>query len=250
MAEPLWYYEDAGKPAGPVSEAALGEAIRLGRLPPGARVWTAGMGGWVPWETIPSLAAPPPAPAPSAPAPGGWSPPAAPPSGPGWSPPSREAVAASAAGLFPRAPLLPRLLAAFVDTAVGAGPLAVGILLFEQVSDGNWSGGATATAAGMALVASGAWAIWYSLTKDGRLGGQSVGKKMVGLMVIHLPTRQPCTRGQSALRAVVHTVLNLIPYVGWLVEPIAVLVAKGGRRVGDQAAATQVILASDYRAPR
>lgn len=53
----LWFYEEAGRQTGPVSQAALAEAIRLGRLPAGSRVWTAGMPAWQPWESIPALAA-------------------------------------------------------------------------------------------------------------------------------------------------------------------------------------------------
>ena len=41
--------------------------------------------------------------------------------------------------------------------------------------------------------------------------------------------------------------LGLVPYVGWLIEPIVTLSAAGGRRLGDTAAGTQVILATDYR---
>jgi uncharacterized RDD family membrane protein YckC len=66
-------------------------------------------------------------------------------------------------------------------------------------------------------------------------------------MVVHLPTNQPCTTGQSALRYLVIFLCNLVPYVGWLIEPIVTLAAAGGRRLGDQAAGTQVIEASAYR---
>ena len=97
MAEALWYYEEDGKQAGPVSGAALEEAIRSGRIAPGLRVWRAGMAGWLPWDTLPELAAlkqPPAPPRPPAPAP--WSQPgaapAAPPSPPaGWSQPGPSA---------------------------------------------------------------------------------------------------------------------------------------------------------------
>jgi uncharacterized RDD family membrane protein YckC len=102
----------------------------------------------------------------------------------------------------------------------------------------------------VAAVAATAWALWYSFTKDGRPGGQGIGKKMMGLMVVHLQSNQPCNRNQSALRYLVMFLLNLVPYVGWLIEPIVLLAAAGGRRLGDNAAGTQVIQASDYRPSR
>jgi hypothetical protein len=61
----LWYYEDAGRQAGPVTDGTLKELIRFGRLAAGARVWRAGMDGWRRWEEVPELkglAGPPPAP--------------------------------------------------------------------------------------------------------------------------------------------------------------------------------------------
>jgi hypothetical protein len=56
VAETLWYYEDSSRQAGPVSETALRELIRSGRVGPDARVWRSGMSGWQRWSTIASLA--------------------------------------------------------------------------------------------------------------------------------------------------------------------------------------------------
>ncbi|HET9552116.1 MAG TPA: DUF4339 domain-containing protein, partial [Anaeromyxobacteraceae bacterium] len=85
MSEALWYYDEAGKQAGPITGAAVREAITSGRLAPGTRVWTAGMAGWQPWETVPELAAlaAPPAPTTlvSPPPPPGFPPPAGQPQG-------------------------------------------------------------------------------------------------------------------------------------------------------------------------
>jgi uncharacterized RDD family membrane protein YckC len=69
----------------------------------------------------------------------------------------------------------------------------------------------------------------------------------MGLMVVHLPSNQPCDRGQSAIRYLVMFLLNLVPYLGWLIEPVVLLAAAGGRRLGDSAAGTQVIRTADYR---
>jgi hypothetical protein len=70
VAETLWYYEDSGRQAGPVPDAALRDLIRFGRLGRDARVWRSGMAGWQPWPTVAELAGadgaagapPPPAP--------------------------------------------------------------------------------------------------------------------------------------------------------------------------------------------
>jgi len=113
MAEALWYYEENGKQAGPVSGAAIEEAIRSGRIAPGTRVWRAGLAGWLPWDTLPELAAlaRPPAP-PPAPAPTPWSqpgaapPPPVPPAGPapgspGWSSPAAAGGPLQPVGVVP-----------------------------------------------------------------------------------------------------------------------------------------------------
>ncbi|MBK9516481.1 MAG: DUF4339 domain-containing protein [Anaeromyxobacter sp.] len=107
MSEPLWYYEEAGKQAGPVSQAGLAEAIRLGRLAAGMRVWRAGLAGWLPWEQVPelaALAAPPPL---AGPPPLASAPPA-PPAAPAWgqptaAPPSPWASPGAAPGQGPGA---------------------------------------------------------------------------------------------------------------------------------------------------
>jgi uncharacterized RDD family membrane protein YckC len=148
--------------------------------------------------------------------------------------------------LYPKAPLDRRVLAMLLDTVVACAPLGVvgGLaLLVGAVLSGNLGiaigilGGAPALG----------WAVYYGFSKDGRDFGQSIGKKKLGLMVVHLPTNAPCNRSQSALRQLVMGGLNLIPYLGWLVEPIVTVAAAGGRRLGDQAAGTQVIAANRYQ---
>ena len=91
-----------------------------------------------------------------------------------------------------------------------------------------------------------AWAAYYGLTKDGRPNGQSIGKKMCGLMVVNIKTNEPCRRGESAMRAFVGGLVGIVPLVGWLVEPAIVLARDDGRRLGDQAADTQVIAVASY----
>jgi len=81
----------------------------------------------------------------------------------------------------------------------------------------------------------------YSLIKDGLGKGQSFGKKAVGLMVIDIEKNCPCSYGKSCFRNIIMTLVNMIPFVGWLIEPIMVLATEDGRRLGDKAANTQVI---------
>ena len=261
MTEVLWYYEDAGTQIGPVSPDAIAEAIRSGRLARGSRVWRVGLSGWQHWESLPELSihAPPPPP-PDAPPPltaaappplaQGWG--GAPP-GPTASPPfsgnsyAADVLTGGATGLYPKAPLGNRFLAALLDNLISAVP--AGILVAATFGAGAVSSVLAfviGILAGVAVI----WAIYYSFAKDGRPGGQSIGKKTMGLMVVHLPTNQPCSVGQSAIRYLVLLVLNLIPYVGWLVEPVVILAAAGGRRLGDSAAGTQVIAVGDYRPRR
>lgn len=83
--------------------------------------------------------------------------------------------------------------------------------------------------------------ITYNFVKDGISQGQSLGKKSVGLIVIYLVDKTPCTYGKSFLRNIMLILINIVPLVGWLVEPIMVLVSEDGRRLGDKAANTQVI---------
>ena len=150
--------------------------------------------------------------------------------------------------LHQKAPLGSRILASLLDSLVSMGPLLLFLLVFygsvlAAIMDGSFAIGVVGLLIGVPLVV---WAVYYQFTKDGRPGGASIGKKANGLMVVHLPTGQPCDKGQSAIRALVLVGLNLIPYVGWLVEPIVVVSAAGGRRLGDLAAGTQVIKASGY----
>jgi uncharacterized RDD family membrane protein YckC len=91
-----------------------------------------------------------------------------------------------------------------------------------------------------------AWAVYYGLTKDGRPNGQSIGKGMFGLMVVNVKTNQPCSRGESATRAFIGGLVGIVPLVGWLIEPAVATVRDDGRRLGDQAADTQVIAATTY----
>jgi len=261
MSEVGWYYDGGGQQVGPIGLAALGELIRSGQVAPGTRVWRPGLAGWAAWEMVPELAslAPPPLAGPPS-LPASW-PGAPPPPTHGWDPaPGRAGpgappfsgnshaadvlTGAGAGALYPKAPLGARFLAALVDALI---TLPAALLWAFAVAAFAADSSALGIVLSIAALAGNVWALFYAFTKDGRPGGQSIGKKMNGLMVVHLQSNRPCDRGQSALRYLVMFLLNLIPYVGWLIEPIVLIAAAGGRRLGDGAAGTQVILASDFK---
>ncbi len=147
---------------------------------------------------------------------------------------------------YPKAPFDRRLLASLLDAAIACAPLGVaGVLVAVAAAAFSW--GAAIAVGFLAGAPALVWAAYYGFLKDGQGQGQSIGKKKLGLMVVHLPTNAPCNPSQSALRALVMGATNLIPYLGWLVEPIVALAAEGGRRLGDQAAGTQVIALASYR---
>ena len=165
--------------------------------------------------------------------------------------PTRPASAPPESGgsvvrLYPKAPFDRRLLATLFDAAVACAPLGVAGLVAAAV---GWLGSGGAAIVLGILIGGPAflWAAYYGFVKDGQPRGQSIGKKKLGLMVVHLPTNAPCNRSQSAVRQLVMAGTNLIPYLGWLVEPIVALAADGGRRLGDLAADTQVIAVESYR---
>jgi len=87
----------------------------------------------------------------------------------------------------------------------------------------------------------------YGLLKDGMARGQSIGKRAAGIMVIDLDENIPCGKAKSLLRNLIPILLSIVPFVGWLVEPIMVLIAEDGRRLGDRVASTQVIDCRQWR---
>jgi uncharacterized RDD family membrane protein YckC len=146
--------------------------------------------------------------------------------------------------IYPKAPLGERFGAYVVDTIIAAGPVIMAAV-FNALFDLGTQSPTTRT---INYVATLAWAFYYSCTKDARPNGQSIGKKMFGLMVVNVETDKPCTLGQSIGRGLMMSILSGIPIIGWAIEPIAASWALDGRRLGDRAAGTQVIRASDYEA--
>ena len=140
-----------------------------------------------------------------------------------------------------------RVLAYIIDALYSGLPL-IGCAMLTALGfavAGNLGGIAAAGILGM--ICSLGWAIYYSFVKDGREGGQSVGKKALNLMVVNITTNEPCSKRESFTRQLDLFFLQMIPLVGWLVEPIVMLSSKDGRRIGDRAADTQVIEVSEYQ---
>lgn len=86
----------------------------------------------------------------------------------------------------------------------------------------------------------------YALLHDGMRGGQSIGKRALGLMTLHLPTHSPCTYGQSLRKRGVISVVNIIPLFP-LLDLYYLLAGSRKRSLGDLAAGTMVIQADHYR---
>jgi len=82
-------------------------------------------------------------------------------------------------------------------------------------------------------------AVLYLLLRDG-IGGQSLGKLVVGLVVVNIQTGRFCSWKDSALR----NVFVLIPganVMAVFLESLTILRDPQGQRLGDRIAQTQVI---------
>lgn len=143
--------------------------------------------------------------------------------------------------VYPKARLGARLLAYIIDVVIGIFvPIAAaGIGLIT-------SRGRFTVINVLLLISSIVWAFYYTFTKDAQDNGRSIGKRATGLMVVNITTNKPCSMGESALRALILQLINIVPLVGWLIEPMIALFSETGRRAGDLAAGTQVIEASAY----
>jgi len=135
-----------------------------------------------------------------------------------------------------------RFVAWIVDSIIGIVPVTVAGVFVGVSGYINRH----AESAILLLIACGLWSIWYGFTKDGREGGQSIGKEMMDLMVVNVETNKPCSMGESAMRAIIWFVLNIVPLVGFFIEPVMAIAAEDGRRLGDRAAGTQVIPVNSY----
>lgn len=92
----------------------------------------------------------------------------------------------------------------------------------------------------------------YILIADGFAGGQSIGKRLIGLQTVVLQTREASGFKESIVRnlpfALAYLVVPLPFYVGWLLagavvtfEALLVIGNEQGLRLGDEVARTQVL---------
>jgi uncharacterized RDD family membrane protein YckC len=116
-----------------------------------------------------------------------------------------------------------RLSGQILDGLVGGAPFLLGVVL-SSLSDTLGSG----------LVMIGiVWSAFYYLFADGFPGGQSLGKRWLGMEVIDAERGTPCTFWQSFIRNLLLAVLGPIDWV--------FIFGDRHQRLGDKAAGTIVV---------
>jgi len=130
-------------------------------------------------------------------------------------------------GVHPKARVLNRFIAKFVDLIVVA---AAG----QVVPPVGWLAG-----------------LAYVLIGDGLTGGQSLGKRLIGLQTVIPRSREVSGFRESIVRNLPLALAYLlfpIPYIGWalataivLVEALLIIGNEQGLRLGDEIAHTQVL---------
>ena len=130
--------------------------------------------------------------------------------------------------VYPKAQVLNRLIAKLLDLFLAA---AASVL----VPPVGWLGG-----------------LAYLLLADGFSGGRSIGKRVVGLQTVVMPTHDVSGFKESIIRnlplAIAYLVFPLPYYVGWALaacvvgfEALLVIGNEQGHRLGDEIARTQVL---------
>lgn len=121
-----------------------------------------------------------------------------------------------------------RLAAQFLDGLVVAAPVLV--LVYSAMALYDYSG----WTAGVLVAAAIFYGFTYVLFCDGLAGGQSLGKRWVGIRVISSETGAPCTYRQSFVR---NFLLSFLGPIDW-----AFIFGERRQRLGDRAAGTIVIV--------
>jgi uncharacterized RDD family membrane protein YckC len=137
---------------------------------------------------------------------------------------------------YARAPFVRRAAAFVVDTLISAA-FALPAMYFGARGLGEAENQVPFLAIAGACALAGAG---YALLKDG-FAGAGVGKRLARLRVVHVPSGQGCTKLRAGARALGSFALSAIPYAGWALEPAAVVVSGGGRRLMDLLLETQVV---------
>lgn len=138
-------------------------------------------------------------------------------------------------GIYPKAHLLNRFLAKAIDGLLVAAASQV----IEPV---GWVAG-----------------IGYTLIADGFPGGQSIGKRLIGLQTVIPRTKEFSGFRESIIRNLPLAfayVVCLVPYVGWVLagviiafEALLVIGNEQGLRLGDEIAGTQVLDSGQFDFP-
>ncbi|MGL5859888.1 MAG: RDD family protein [Phycicoccus sp.] len=149
-----------------------------------------------------------------------------------------------------------RALAYLIDlalTLIGLIPFVIGLVVlvtaigpvtgydiygnaqYDDTNGGQAAAGALIMALGGLISLS--IAIWNRWVRAGRTG-QSVGKRVIGLMLVDTRTGQPVGVGKAFLRDLVHSLVNQVIYLSFL----WMLWDAGRQTVGDKAVSSTVIV--------
>ena len=131
---------------------------------------------------------------------------------------------------YPKASSGNRFLASLLDGLISLGFSIPAIIFFLTGMDKVESYYNSDSAPGFFFVAFLFYLIplTYNFIKDGLGQGQSWGKKGLDLMVINLENNSPCDKGKSFVRNLITALVSIIPFIGWLIEPIMVLATNDG----------------------
>jgi len=131
----------------------------------------------------------------------------------------------------PYASRLARLVGQIVDGFVCSAPIMLAALFAGVTGLHETTTGGIISM--ILFVVALAWAAFYYFFADGFSGGQSYGKRMLGMHVIDAKTHAPCSFGQSFVRNLVLALLGPIDAV--------FILGERHQRLGDMAAGTLVI---------
>jgi len=94
-------------------------------------------------------------------------------------------------------------------------------------------------------------AVFYILISDGLFNGRSIAKRIIGLQVISLRSKSPCSMRDSIIRNLpfaLGMVALKVPLVGWIVfgavcllELVMIIGSEDSVRIGDMLAGTVVV---------
>lgn len=249
-----WYYVDAGKQAGPVSEAEFDQLAQTGRIQPATLVWREGMANWLPYSQVRQIAAGAPPISPTVPLTSMGTPVAA---GPATAAGSTDVVCAQCNGIFPRENTIQygstyvcatckpifvqklkegavttmglgamnyagfwiRFAAKLIDTLIFGVVFGIPGVIFMVASMNNMQGGQPSPAAmGVFYLLIGIAMVasaGYTTFFHGKWGA-TAGKMACGLKVV-MPDGSPISYARSFGRAMAEILSGQICYIGYII---------------------------------